>query len=728
MLENIPVELRELRQWCYAGPKSEPMNPRTRGRAAVDNPTTWGTFKEAVQAANGGYVGIVLSDSDPYTIIDLDNKVINPATNVELARHGKILEVFNSYTERSRSGRGWHIIVRGKIPAGRNAGKIEVYSTGRFMVTTGNVPVGAPRTIENRQDLLDHLIREMPVARGPIELDENGPEPLTDAELFDRAASATNGEKFLHLTSTPAEIQAKEWPGNQSDADLALISILCFWTKNNAQVRRIFRCSPLGQRSKATQNDVYLNRTISRVRSNEPPEVSLTIVKPIPEAPREEQPNFQLPPGFLGELTKWFLKITPRPVPEISTAAALGFAAGLLGRSYNISGVGLNQYILLLGGTGTGKEGMATAVDAMVSAIRPTIPMIDEIIGPSAFASGQAITKTVSKKPCFVSLLGEFGLTLQSLSDPRNATAVVQRKVLLDVFGKSGYGKSLKSSAYSDSEKNVHAVASPALTLLGESTPDTFFNGLAESHISEGLIPRFLILHYTGKRVPFNEDVSTPCPDAVLNHAIILASAAFSLQQQDRVIVVERDAESKKALARLNKLADSEINNSQGEVSAELWNRAHLKVLKLAALLAVCDNPHTPIINIAHVNWAENLVRKDIDMLLARFNSGDIGVGDSKQFADIRRALKSYFAATEEQLMTYAVPVSLQKVGVVPYIYLQRRLATLSSFVHDRMGSTGALRKCVEQLVATGEFDEIPKQQAASMGFSGRMFKVNIRE
>src|SRR5947208_2054218 len=79
------------------------INPRTRQAASPTDPATWATFDEAWRSGYK-YIGFVLSESDPYTIIDLDNKPHNPATPEQLERHKKILETFNSYTERSVSG------------------------------------------------------------------------------------------------------------------------------------------------------------------------------------------------------------------------------------------------------------------------------------------------------------------------------------------------------------------------------------------------------------------------------------------------------------------------------------------------------------------------------------------------------------------------------------------------------------------------------------------------
>src|SRR5690606_21901645 len=142
-------------------------------------------------------------------------------------------------------------------------------------------------------------------------------------------------------------------------------------------------------------------------------------------------------------------------------SAAIALVAGIIGRSYNISGTGLNQYIILLAKTGAGKEGAATGIENLVSAVRPIVPMVDRFIGPSAFASGQALIKVLDEQPCFVSILGEFGLTLQQLCDPRaNSAQVMLRKVLLDLYNKSGWNKVLRSSVYSDTSKNTKLIRS----------------------------------------------------------------------------------------------------------------------------------------------------------------------------------------------------------------------------------------------------------------------------
>ena len=90
------------------------------------------------------------------------------------------------------------------------------------------------------------------------------------------------------------------------------------------------------------------------------------------------------PPGLMGEIAKFIHAAAPRPVPEIALAGAIGLMAGICGRAFNVSGTGLNQYILLLAPTGTGKEAAATGINSLMKSIRSEVPASEKFIGPAS--------------------------------------------------------------------------------------------------------------------------------------------------------------------------------------------------------------------------------------------------------------------------------------------------------------------------------------------------------
>ena len=725
MLTNIPQELRARPQWVAANSKKEPLNPKTGKMANVIDPSTWGTFDEARSLGTPG-IGFVLSKDDPYAIIDLDDKPHKPLTMEERARHGLILDAFDTYVERSQSGRGYHIVVKGAIPKGVHRDSVEIYSSERYMIFTGDLVKARP--IAECQALLSQMYQQMePQASVTLtDLDDL----ISDADLVEMASSASNSEKFNSLCLGRME----EYP-SQSEADLALLSIIAYYTRSNEQVRRIFRMTALGKRDKAERNDTYLNFALGKIRAKEAPPIEWEPtrippqVQPTPEPQRAlTDPETLFPPGLVGEIARYFMTTAVRPVPEISLAAAIGFCAGIAGRSYNISGTGLNQYVILLAKTGTGKEGILTGIDKLTSAIRPQLPMIDTFMGPAAFASGQALVRYLVEKPCFVSVLNEFGLTLQNITDHKAPGPLMMlKRALLDLYTKSGHASILRSSVYSDAEKNTKIVQSPSFTILGESTPETFFEGLDESAVAEGLIPRLLIINYDGPRPPRNINSNQAPSPTLLQKVTDYATIAVTTQQNNTFQLVQLDAQGQVLMDDFDERADHFINSSQHSVVIQLWNRAHLKALKLAALIATGIDPHNPTITQAEASWAIAAVERDIKLITGRFQEGDVGTGDGKQLSELKKAIKQYLESDPDKLAAaYRIPVELIKKNLVPIMYLSRRTISVASFKNSKLGATQSLKNLVGTLVENGELIEVPAQKVRDKyGFGGKVYRIN---
>jgi len=143
-LGNLPDELKALDQWVGWNKTKFPVNVRIGNKAEVDNPNTWSPFevvKKAVLSGKYKGAGFVLTENDPYTIIDLDH-VIDLETDEILPWALSIIDQMDSYTEISQSGTGIHIIIRGKKPGikcKRKDGQVEIYDCKRYFALTGNL-------------------------------------------------------------------------------------------------------------------------------------------------------------------------------------------------------------------------------------------------------------------------------------------------------------------------------------------------------------------------------------------------------------------------------------------------------------------------------------------------------------------------------------------------------------------------------------------------------------
>jgi hypothetical protein len=275
---TAPAELATRPQWVAwriedridakgeVKPTKVPYNARTGKRAASTDPSTWAAFEVAVAFAEHermGGIGFVVTNDDPYVGVDLDHCRDDDTGAIE-EWAAVIAMQLDSYTEISPSGTGLRIFVRGELPPfGKRKGHVEMYQHARFLTVTGNHLEGSPEAIEDRCSELLELHHS--VFGAPPEARQNGhvaarlPLALADADVLKKARGATNGEKFWALWNG-------DWSGSydsQSEADLALVSYLAFYTgPDEARLDQLFRASGL-VRDKWDRPD-YRGSTISK--------------------------------------------------------------------------------------------------------------------------------------------------------------------------------------------------------------------------------------------------------------------------------------------------------------------------------------------------------------------------------------------------------------------------------------------------------------------------------
>lgn len=752
MLLNIPQGLRELPQWVVAGPSKIPINPLTGKEADPADPSTGVSF-EAASLAGYPHKGFILSELDPYTIIDLDDPFVRKdktpilegdpdfAEAVTIAqRHNKIFEAFPSYTELSQSGRGVHIIVKGSVPRGFRRDKVEVYSNWRYMICTGNVLRNLP--VNDCQEMLDVLAADMGrMIKDGILIEEDP--TREDADIWAVATRAANSGKFIDLCNGNWH-NYPEYP-SQSEADFGLMSMLAFYTRSNSQAVRMFRQTALGQRDKAQRDEYFTSPRygmLTKIRSNETPLVDISKLANLPftgdtVAPQAEAPPLppvappipqipaaptvpaapplppsaapsMFPPGLVGKVAEYILATSGRPVAEMSLAAAIALIAGIAGRCYNISHTGLNQYIIVLARTGRGKEEMAKGIDRIMAAVKARSPMADRFIGPATFGSGQGFIRVLDERPSFVSVLGEVGVTFQMICSPKASDVnLALLKNLLDCYSKSGHGQFLRPTVYSKADQNTKTVQSPCPTLLGESNPDKFFATIDVSHVSSGLIPRFIFFEYDGPRVRRNRTAYAPPPPELVEALLGVVTIAIRMMENNQCAAVRMEPAAEVLLDALDTSTDDIINGSNGmSVEEEIWNRAHLKALKLAGIIAVGVNPHEPVVTLQIAEWAVAFVKDESVRTLKRFTSGEIGNGSGKQEAEIRRLYTKFQGLDEATRRKYRCPEALLAKGCVPFHYLNIFTRSLSAFRDDPRGETRALSECLQNMVKSEVFDQ----------------------
>ncbi len=148
-LQNIPVELREYKQWLWFKKIRKkdlkgkekilkiPVSPITFKSDDWNNKEQWADFETAInniESSGCDGLSFVLSRDDPFVCIDLDN--------VDNKKQDMFINDFNgTYVEISQSGMGIHIFAKGEIEKNFNnqLEKVEMYQENRCIAMTGNI-------------------------------------------------------------------------------------------------------------------------------------------------------------------------------------------------------------------------------------------------------------------------------------------------------------------------------------------------------------------------------------------------------------------------------------------------------------------------------------------------------------------------------------------------------------------------------------------------------------
>jgi DNA-binding transcriptional ArsR family regulator len=123
--------------------------------------------------------------------------------------------------------------------------------------------------IGDGQELIDWLASRMQPAdeakaqaNGHAKVDLTSGPPSADEAIIEMLRAAANAPKFEALYDR-GDVHAYHG-GDDSAADLALLSMVAFYTQDSVQLERIFSSSALGQRSKWRQRRDYRERTIDK--------------------------------------------------------------------------------------------------------------------------------------------------------------------------------------------------------------------------------------------------------------------------------------------------------------------------------------------------------------------------------------------------------------------------------------------------------------------------------
>ncbi|MEA2034837.1 MAG: hypothetical protein U9N40_05040 [Euryarchaeota archaeon] len=253
---SFPQDLRNCNQWLLWKAVNKPDRdkpvklPVDVSGETIDATTAnmrFPTVCEAMAAHPERFSGIGFSfqEGDPFCGYDLDG-VLNDNGEITDAEIAEEIRRLNSYTEVSPSGCGLHIIFKGtrmpEMKPGKRRGCRELYFHSRYFTITGDLwKDSTPEIREIEPALLKEIYqkvdppKDIPVR--PQNRRRDTQTALSDREIIDRIRDKADTRRLYNGDISP-------YP-SASEATLALLNHLAFYTQDRSQVDQIFRRSGL---------------------------------------------------------------------------------------------------------------------------------------------------------------------------------------------------------------------------------------------------------------------------------------------------------------------------------------------------------------------------------------------------------------------------------------------------------------------------------------------------
>lgn len=303
-IDGIPEGLKKNKRWVgfeIGKNGKKPIDPKSIGGftsyASISDPSTWGTFEEAVKLVEAGLcdgVGYAITKDDKFIFIDLDNHLDKLNSEDEKQKTGKLFNVlcrdikrFHTYMETSISGTGVHLLARGTLDETLKTGAspiapVEIYDSNRFIIVTGNriedydisddefmlrgIHAFHKQFFQKKSPSSEYEVGQEKI--DPLDGEKYSDQQVLSVALKDKKFSLLWNDKWAEVVDD----QGQPLYTQQHYADFALISKLTYYTGNSpTQVERLFKQSPCylayGRDGKWTKYESDIRKDIQKASS-----------------------------------------------------------------------------------------------------------------------------------------------------------------------------------------------------------------------------------------------------------------------------------------------------------------------------------------------------------------------------------------------------------------------------------------------------------------------------
>jgi len=333
------------------------------------------------------------------------------------------------------------------------------------------------------------------------------------------------------------------------------------------------------------------------------------------------------PPGILGDITRWIVATAPKAQHELALAAAIGLCSVVMGRTYRSQyGNWTSLYLVLVAKSTEGKEHPQACVEKVL-----TDANMAHLIGGSGYTSAGAVYSALLKSPCHVATIDEMGKLLKMSRAKGQANTEAALDKLIEAFGRTDgvlrpptYSTmTLSKGQASQVERIVH---NPGITLLGATTPATFYENLTDDLVKDGFLGRCIVVESRQPRQLLRFVPRDDAPPAIIDWCKAVHVTGIKDGNLASVAPAEMppsiiELPFSEACVALMTAFERELNDHKEAHETEgfdvLLGRTLEKAMKLAMIVCKATDPNQREVQAEHLRWAIEYVRH-YDMALVR--------------------------------------------------------------------------------------------------------------
>lgn len=332
----------------------------------------------------------------------------------------------------------------------------------------------------------------------------------------------------------------------------------------------------------------------------------------------------------LQAICDWLSTISESYHPDVSVVGALAIGSTITGRLYASEEDNWTALMMVVSGpSGVGKNYIQVGAERLLLAAG-----LDRRIAGDFYTHQAAIYGALRNAPAHLCISDEFGENFYEARKNNNANKATVFKALKRVYSSANH--IFKSETYANAQDDDRKpILKPSLSLVGLTTPLQFFSEIKTGHIEGGLMNRLIIVSVDRQDVASMPERCGVPPSGLVEWAKLvsrqdnpLAHTAYDLEPVPVKVAFSKEAKSAFAQFKTDQMQRCDELEQIGLGSMPIRWREN--AMKMATMLAACDNPTNPVVTVDIAEWCIEYVRQRGESTIALLSSSS-GENDYQQ-------------------------------------------------------------------------------------------------